>query len=241
VLAKGAAKKVIIHLNEDTKHHIEPLWSVIFSFLKQKRIAGASVIRPVTALGSRGQIHDVTSEYAAHHLPIRIEFIESADRVEDLMPFLYDLVTDGTIEVQDTMIVKSSEKGEPAIDTQKRGGQSRVVARGPAKLVRIYLGESDKYGGEPLYEVIVKKLRMLDFAGATVYRGILGYGVKRHTHKAGLLHFSRDLPIMISIIEAPTRIDELVATVEELIQDGLIAVSDVEMYRTAAAEVQGNA
>jgi PII-like signaling protein len=236
MLAKGAAKKVTIHLNEDTRHHIEPLWSVIFSFLKQKRVAGASVIRPVTGFGSHGQIHDATSEYAARHLPIRIEFVESADRVNELLPSLHEMVTDGLIEVTDTTVVKSSAKGEPAVDSKVRANRGRIVASGSAKLVRIYLGESDRCGGEPLYEVIVKKLRMLDFAGATVYRGILGYGVKKHTHKAGLLHFSRDLPIMISVIENPARVDELVAAVEELMQDGLIAVSDVEMYRTAATE-----
>jgi hypothetical protein len=73
---------------------------------------------------------------------------------------------------------------------------------------------------------------MLDFAGATVYRGILGYGVKKHTHRSGLLPFSRDLPIMISVVESADRLNELLDAVTVMLQDGLIAVSDVEMYRT---------
>lgn len=236
MLAKGAAKKVTIHLNEDTRHHLEPLWNVVLAFLKQKRIAGASVIRPIAGFGSHGEIHDLKSEYQSDHLPIRIEFIETAGRVEELLPSLYEMVTDGLIETQDVAIVKSCAQGvEKASESSPKTRVSTLEDSGPAKLVRIYLGESDKFGDEPLYEAIVKKLRMLDFAGATVYRGILGYGVKRHTHRSGFLNFSRDLPITISVIERPDRLNELLDTLTPMLQDGLIAVSDIEMYRTLQA------
>jgi len=229
MLPKGSAKKVVIYLNEDTRHHVEPLWNVIFSFLRQKHVAGATVIRPELGFGSSGEVHDAGSEYVSSHLPIRVEFIESTGRVDELLPALYDMVTDGLIEVQETTIVKSVSKREETQAVPMR--PKSAVVEGPAKLVRIYLGESDRSGDMPLYEAIVLKLRMLDFSGATVYRGILGYGVKRHTHKAGMLHFSRDLPIMISVAERADRVDELVRVVADMMQDGLIAVSDIEMYR----------
>lgn len=237
MLPKGAAKKVTIHLNGDTRHHVEPLWNVIFSFLKQKQVAGATVIRPDLGFGSHGQVHDPKSEYAGDHLPIRIEFIETPKRVDELLPSLYDMVTDGLIEIQDTTVIKAAANGRmEAPQSQPAQNPLHDLAAGPAKLVRIYLGESDKFEGEPLYEAIVKKLRMLDFAGATVYRGILGYGVKRHTHKSRPLHFSRDLPIMISVVERVERLDELVRVVTDMLQDGLVVVSDVEMYRVLALE-----
>ena len=241
MLPKGAAKKVTIYVNGDTRHHVEPLWNVIFSFLKQKQVAGATVIRPDLGFGSHGQVHDPKSEYAGDHLPVRIEFIETPKRVDELLPFLYDMVTDGLIEVQDTTIIKAAAnvKMEPP-QSQPAQNPPHDHFAGPAKLVRIYLGESDKLGGEPLYEAIVKKLHMLDFAGATVYRGILGYGVKRHTHKSGRLHFSRDLPIMISVVERAERLDELVGVVTDMLQDGLVVVSDAEMYRVLAREGAGN-
>jgi PII-like signaling protein len=249
MLPKGAAKKVTIYLNGDTRHHVELLWNVIFSFLKQKQISGATVIRGDLGFGSHGQVHDTNSEYAGEHLPMKIEFIETPERVDELLPFLYDMVTDGLIEVQDTTIVKDADTGrtepsttvvEQTLQSQPERNPLRDFAAGPAKLVRIYLGESDKFAGEPLYEAIVKKLRMLDFAGATVYRGILGYGVKRHTHKSGRLHFSRDLPIMISVVERTARLDELISVVTDMLQDGLVVVSDVEMYRVLAHEGAGN-
>jgi PII-like signaling protein len=230
MLPKGSAKKVIIYVNEDTRHHVEPLWNVIFTFLRQKRVAGATVLRPELGFGGSGEVHDAGSEYVSSHLPVRVEFIETAQRVDELLPALHDMVTDGLIEVQETTVVKSVSGKHPDAQAVPMRQKSAMVA-GPAKLVRIYLGESDRSGDIPLYEAIVLKLRMLDFSGATVYRGILGYGVKRHTHKAGMLHLSRDLPIMISVAERADRVDELVRVVADMMQDGLIAVSDIEMYR----------
>jgi PII-like signaling protein len=77
----------------------------------------------------------------------------------------------------------------------------------------------------------VKKLRMMDFSGATVYRGILGYGAKGHTHKAGRFHLSHDLPVMISVVEKPERVEELVRVVGDMMQDGIIVTSDVDLHQ----------
>src|SRR5437879_8543881 len=125
------------------------------------------------------------------------------------------MVNDGLIEVQDTTVVKIATKekqGEPKRPHERKQGR--------AMLMRIFLGEADKWHGEPLYEAIVKTLRMMDIAGATVYRGVLGYGAKGHTHKQSFMHFSRDLPIMISIVDTPEKLIEASSVVEEMMQDG---------------------
>ena len=72
---------------------------------------------------------------------------------------------------------------------------------------------------------------MLDIAGATVYRGILGYGAKGHTHKQNLLHTNRDLPIMISVVESEEKLRQAAEVAEEMLQDGLIVTSDVDIVR----------
>jgi PII-like signaling protein len=72
---------------------------------------------------------------------------------------------------------------------------------------------------------------MMGFSGATVYRGILGYGAKRHTHKIGRFHLSHDCPIMISVIEKPERAGELIDIVAAMMQDGIIVSSDVELHQ----------
>ncbi len=227
MLPKGSAKKVTIYLNQDTRAHVEPLWSVVLNFLRSRHVAGATLIWADMGFGSHEQIHDARSEYAGEHRPVRIEFIETPQRVEELMPTLYDMVTDGLISVQDITIVKSTSKERKREETRPQ----RKTTSGPAKLVQIYIGESDKWKGEPLHEAIVKRLRMLEFSGATVHRGILGYGAKGHTHKAGLFRLSHDLPIMISIVETSERVEELIGIVSEMMQEGLIVTSDVQLQR----------
>ena len=229
MLPKGAAQKVTIYLNQDTRAHIEPLWSTVLGFLRHKHVAGATLVRADAGFGAHDQLHDPRSEYRAEHSPVRIEFVETPPRVDELLPTLYEMVTDGLITVQDVTVIKSCAKDMK--EPKAMPGTEKKVVSAPAKLVRIYLGESDKRDDEPLYEAIVKKLRMMDFAGATMYRGILGYGAKGHTHKAGKFGLSHDLPIMISIVEKAERVSELVQIVAEMMEDGIIVTSDVELHQ----------
>jgi PII-like signaling protein len=226
MLAKGPAKKVTIYVNEETRHHMQPLWVAIFDFLRHKKVAGATVTHSRMSFGNRQLVHrsdtPETPEFA-----FRIEFVETTERVDEVLPTLYEMVTDGLIELHDTTVLKAVMKDrrrpEPRQPHERRQMQ--------AKMMRVFLGEADKWHGDPLYDAIVKRLRMMDVAGATVYRGILGYGVKGHTHKQGLLHFSHDLPIMITVVDAPQKIAEAAAAVEEMLGDGLIVVSDVDAVR----------
>jgi PII-like signaling protein len=226
MLTKGPARKVTIFLNEDTHHGITALHDAVMTFLLHKGIAGATATRAFSGFGSHHALHTPHVEALSEHLPIRIEFIESAERVEELLPTLYEMVTDGLIEVQDTTVIKLAR---PAAAPEPKVAHQRE--QGPAKMLRIFLGEADKWHGEPLYEAIVKKLRMLDIAGATVYRGILGYGAKGHEHKKSFLHVSRDLPILISVVDTAEKIRAAAEVVEGMLEDGLLVISDVEMVR----------
>lgn len=231
MLPKGSAKKITIYLNQDTRTHTEPLWSAVLGFLRHKHVAGATVFRADAGFGAHEQFHNPQSEYIAERAPVRIEFIETPDRVDELLPTLYDMVTDGLITMQDLTVVKSVAKDVKAGKVESE--LARKIINTQAKLVRIYLGESDKCNGEPLYEAIIKKLRMMDFSGATVYRGILGYGAKGHTHKGGRFHLSHDLPIVISVVERPEKVNELVRVAAEMMQDGIIVTSEVELHHIA--------
>jgi PII-like signaling protein len=98
-------------------------------------------------------------------------------------------------------------------------------------MMQLFLGEADRFDGEPLYEAIVKRLRMLDIAGATVYRGILGYGAKGHTHREHFLHLSKDLPVMIEVVDAPEKIEKAAQAIEAMMEEGLILLSDADFVR----------
>jgi PII-like signaling protein len=226
MLQKGTAKKVTIYVNEDTQHHLSSLCDAILTFLLHKGVAGATATRAMAGFGAHQLMHTTKIEALTEHLPIRIEFIESAEKVDELMPSLYDMVTDGLIEVQDTQVVRVANKERPAPPKVPH-----TETRGAARLMRIYMGESDKWQGEPLYEAILKRLRLMDIAGATVYQGILGYGVKGHTHKSGLLPFSHDLPIMISVVDTDEKLTKAISEIESMMQDALIVLSDVDVIR----------
>ena len=110
MLAKGPAKKVTIFVNEDTRHRLGSLHSAIMSFLMHKDVAGATAIKAMSGFGAHKILHTPAIELAAEHLPIRIEFIDSAEKVEELLPSLFDMVDDGVIEVQDTVVHKAARK-----------------------------------------------------------------------------------------------------------------------------------
>jgi PII-like signaling protein len=95
----------------------------------------------------------------------------------------------------------------------------------------VFIGEADRWHDEPLYDAIVKKLIMMDIAGATVYQGILGYGAKGHPHKATFFHPTRDLPIIVPVIDSADKISAAAAAIEAMLEDGLIVISDVESVR----------
>jgi len=101
---------------------------------------------------------------------------------------------------------------------------------GKAKLLRIHFGEDDKWRDKPLYEAIVIKCRELDIAGATVFRGIEGYGASSLIHKQHFLR-SSDRPIMVSVIDTEEKIKALIPALDEMVDEGLIAMSEVEVIR----------
>lgn len=107
-----------------------------------------------------------------------------------------------------------------------------------AKLLRIFIGESDKHGNRPLYELIVEEARRRNMAGATVLRGCLGFGANSRIHTAKILRLSEDLPIVIEIIDTPERIDAFLPYLDEFIEEGLATIENVKVifYRHSAGE-----
>jgi uncharacterized protein len=99
----------------------------------------------------------------------------------------------------------------------------------PAKLLRLHLTERDRRDGKPLYEAIIEKCRELKIAGATVYRGLEGYGETAEIHRSHIL--MHDLPIVIQIVDSAENVQRLLPLVEEMMDKGLIAVSDVNIAR----------
>ncbi len=100
---------------------------------------------------------------------------------------------------------------------------------GQGLLLRIYIGESDTWHGRPLYQAIVEHLRGKGLAGATVLRGIEGFGAKAHLHTTRILRLSSDLPVLIEIVDQEDRIRAVIPELDTMVGDGLITLEKVEV------------
>jgi hypothetical protein len=102
---------------------------------------------------------------------------------------------------------------------------------GEGKLLRIFIGEGDRWRGQPLFEAIVRKVRESGGAGATVLRGIEGFGAHSRIHTARILRLSEDLPIVVEIVDTAEKIDALLPALDEMIEDGLVTIETVQILR----------
>jgi PII-like signaling protein len=98
-------------------------------------------------------------------------------------------------------------------------------------LLRIFIGESDKHRGRPLYEAIVLKAREAGLAGATVLRGLMGYGAHSRVHTAKVLRLSEDLPIVVEIVDTEEKLRGLLPWLDEVITEGMVTLEKVRVLR----------
>lgn len=107
------------------------------------------------------------------------------------------------------------------------------------KLLRVFIGEADRWDHQPLYEAIVQLARKEGMAGATAIKGFMGFGAKSHMHTAKILRLSEDLPIIIEIVDSEEKINKFLPHLDAMVKDGLVTLekANVVMYR--AGESQG--
>jgi PII-like signaling protein len=230
MLQIGPAKKVILYVGEDHQYHGRALYTAILDFLFYRSVSGATVIRGIAGFGADHHLHTTRIEALTGNLPIKIEFIESAERVEELLPKLHEMVGTGLIEVQETTVLKPSEA------SGKHGPHSSAAPlkqEGKAKLMRIFFGENDKWNGKPLHKALIEAMRANDIAGVTVYQGILGYGANRRIHKDSALHLSHDRPIMLSVVDTEEKLRAFFPVLDDMVQQGLVVFSEVDVIKYA--------
>ena len=227
MLQAGKAVKVSIYLSEGSVHHGVSAYSSILDFLFYRGVSGATVLKGVAGFGADHHIHSASFVEISDHLPLKIEFIESREKVDELLGKLEEMVGGGMIEVQETTVAKPAQSG-------KRKSPSlppHMKIEGNARLMRIYIGESDQWKDKPLHEALVGAMRANDIAGVTVYRGIQGYGAHRRVHKDKPLHLSHDSSIMLSVIDTEEKLQSFLPIIEQMVQEGLVVLSDVEIIK----------
>jgi PII-like signaling protein len=228
MLKAGPAKKVSIYVGQDHQYHGESVYAAILDFLFHHKVSGANVTRGIAGFGADHHMHTDRILVLTENLPVKVEFIETPEKVEELLPKLHEMAGTGLIEIQDTAIVKASERSKQAV---RQEGTPPLKRQGKAKLMRIFIGENDKWHEKPLYKALIESMRANDIAGVTVYQGILGYGANRRIHKDSALHLSHDRPIMLSVVDTEERLRAFLPVLDDMVRQGLVVFSDVDVIK----------
>lgn len=238
MLNPGRAVKVTIYLSDGATHRGVPVYSSILDFLFYRGVAGATVTKGIAGFGADHHMHSATTVEIADRLPLKIEFIETRDKVDALLGKLEELAGTGLIEIQETTIAKPAQVSKP----KRPLPPQHLKIEGKAQMMRIFLSEEDRWKNKPLHEALVEAMRANDIAGVTVYRGILGYGAHRRVHKDKPLLASHHGSVMLSAIDTAEKLRAFLPLVEQMVEEGLVVFSDVDIikyaYRAAEAADQ---
>jgi PII-like signaling protein len=230
MLNAGKAVKVSIYLSEGSTHHGVPTYSSILDFLFYRGVSGATVLKGIAGFGADRHMHSASIVEISDHLPLIVEFIESREKVDELLGKLEDLAGTGMIEMQETTVAKPAQVSEK--EKKKTAPlAAHLKIEGKAKLMRIYIGESDRWQDKPLHKALVEAMRANDIAGVTVYRGILGYGAHRRAHPDKALSLSRDPSIMLSVVDTEEKLQSFLPLVEQMVEEGMVVLSDVDIIK----------
>jgi PII-like signaling protein/nucleotide-binding universal stress UspA family protein len=212
----------------------------IAPLLRSAREAAEARGQPVVTEMRFGHAADVITEYAAEH---GVDLIVLGKKHRHLGSVGERVIRHASCPVfvaGDAEIVKYTGPGDNRTENWEIRKDRRDKLEGWAKMLRIYIGEDDQWERAPLYEAIVRRLREKDIAGATVFRGIMGFGANQRVHKSGFLGLSRDLPMLITIVDSEEKIRHAITFLDGMVDEGLIVLSDVEVieYKHTHAELE---
>jgi uncharacterized protein len=224
MLSSGPAKKVTVYVMGGQKYHGMACYAAVLDYLFFRSISGATVTRGIAGFGTDHKLHTTRLMELADEMPMKIEFVESAERVEEVLPKLAEIASHGLIEVQDTTVIN------PAAEKKRQHSEPQVAKlQSAAKIMRILVGESDRWQDKPLHLALVEALRANDIAGVTVYRGILGYGANRRIHKDTAL--SHDAPILLTVVDTEEKLRVFFPVLDQMVKQGLVVLSDAEVIQ----------
>jgi PII-like signaling protein len=228
-----------------------PTFERLVKAARNEQLAGATVLRGILGFGSQGLIKRSAWSLVGH-VPIIVEIVDSGERILSFVEGpLEQLMVHGmvTLERANVMLYRDRRHDEPANLTV--GGLltplstlPSIAERGRMKvnehgiLLRIFIGESDRFANQRLHDAIVAKARELGLAGATVLRGTEGFGARSVVHSTSLLEMSTDLPIVIEIVDTEEQVKRLLPHLDEMVQEGMITMEYVViiLYRDGAPQ-----
>jgi len=224
-MMKGAAKKLTVYVDEKDKFHHKLVYEAVVDILYKKKIVGVSVFRGIAGYGTDGVLHTSKMLELSTDMPVKIEAVDTEEKINLVLPDIYQVVEKGLVEVVDTQVIKCCRQEEMPKESE------RMKLEGQAKMLRVIVSEDDEWEGEPLYEAIAKRLILEDIAGATVYKGLAGYGPHRRYHKSKRLAGKGELPVLLTVVDTEANVNRVLPILDDFVQEGIVIVSDVDVIR----------
>jgi PII-like signaling protein len=239
-----------IYLQSADRAPHAPTYEQITSAARKEKLAGATVLRGILGSGYHGLIKE-SAWSIAQHVPVIVEIVDRAEKIAKFVQGPLDqIMAGGMLTMERAAVISYRDRTHVETNTLQLAAVLKPLSTMPpispgnhmriqenSVLLRIFIGESDKFQHKPLYEAIVQKTRALGLAGATVLRGSEGFGARSVVHRKALLTMSSDLPVVIEIVDTEEKIKLLLPDLETMVQEGMITMEHVVvlMYRHGGA------
>lgn len=246
---EGEQTLLRVHLRNTDRHgwFTGPAAEALVHRAKSRGLAGATVWRGFLGLDVNGRLLESSAWSLVDRVPVIVEIVDSARNIGAFLTDVAEIVLEGfaTLERAHVLVYRHNRGGVGREAMRLEVPESIVplstlpnALEFPAmqssedgQLLRVFIGESDVWHGEPLYRAIVLKAKELGLSGATVLRGPMGFGANSRMHTAKLLALSTDLPIIVEIVDAPAKIQSLLPFLDESVAEGLITIEEVRILK----------
>ncbi|MFO0949292.1 MAG: DUF190 domain-containing protein [Planctomycetota bacterium] len=210
-------------------------------------LGGGTVFTGILGLDVNGDLLETRRWSFVEHHPVIVEILDSASTIGTFLPVVEEVVHEGivTLERAHVMLIRhadsSRDQAALRLNSPERAGSLFTVpnAEEPSvmkrseegQLLRVFIGESDTWNGEPLYRAIVMKAKELGLAGATVLRGGIGFGANSRVRSNKLVELSTDLPIVVELVDSAEKIESLLPFIDESVSEGLVTLEAVHILK----------
>lgn len=214
---------------------------------RQEGLAGATVLRGLLGLDITGRLLESSAWSLVDHVPLIVEIVDAPQAIGRFLAVVEQTLAEGMATLERAHVVLYRHGGSAAArvaDRLRVPGSIAPLSTLPSpeefpamrlsengQLVRVFIGESDVWHGQPLYRAIVLKARELGLAGATVLKGPMGFGANSLVHTTKLLELSTDLPVVVEIVDRPEMVQLLLPFLDEAVTEGLITIEEVRVLK----------
>jgi uncharacterized protein len=236
-----------VHLRNTDQHGWRNAADALIERARCEGLAGATLLRGIFGLDLDGKLLESGRWSLVEHVPIVVEVVDSRPSISRFLMHVTEIIPEGliTLERAHVMLYRSGaaaaaeaqthlEIPAPIVELSTVPSEEdfpMMKMSEEGQLLRVFVGESDTWHGEPLYRAIVMKARELGLAGATVLHGTMGFGANTRVHTSKLLDLSTDLPIIVEIVDAADKIAEILPFLDETVGEGMITVESVRVLK----------